>query len=108
MGAAAGPNEQYLRVRRRGLLVLLMAASGCTPPFTPPQVEPIFRQVLIPQGSSPDASIRDACANIARGVVIALGGGGDGACSEEDILDMACSGVSCLWRELVEALAVGD
>ena len=57
----AGLGEQYVRVRRSGLLVFIVATSCSSPTVMEKHVEPLFRQVLLPQACSSDESIREAC-----------------------------------------------
>eukprot|EP00927_Polykrikos_kofoidii_P070596 TRINITY_DN67018_c0_g1_i1.p1 TRINITY_DN67018_c0_g1~~TRINITY_DN67018_c0_g1_i1.p1 ORF type:complete len:748 (+),score=145.77 TRINITY_DN67018_c0_g1_i1:112-2355(+) len=106
---AASSDEPYLRIRRRSLLTLVLAASCPEPSFRLVHVEPIFRRVLLPLAASPDASVRDACVTIARGLAVALGVGtlSSPECSPEEFLEATAQGVAHLWRDLAEALAAG-
>jgi len=106
--AALGATDHYLRVRRRGLLVFLLAAAeGAV--LTPAHAEPLFRKVLIPQAASPDDDIRDACARIAQGFAGALGWiqpTGEDA----PTLPETCAGYAeftILWQEMTQAVGRG-
>eukprot|EP00928_Gymnodinium_smaydae_P023524 TRINITY_DN19381_c0_g1_i1.p1 TRINITY_DN19381_c0_g1~~TRINITY_DN19381_c0_g1_i1.p1 ORF type:complete len:673 (-),score=148.02 TRINITY_DN19381_c0_g1_i1:62-2056(-) len=70
----AGTDEPYVRVRRRALLVLVLLANQAVSPFSLANVEPLFRQVLLPHVQSHDVAVRDACASIAHGLLSMLGG----------------------------------
>lgn len=57
--------EPYLRVRRRGLLVLLLVAS-LVPARLESRADLIFGEVLIPQAESKEDDVRLACSDIAK------------------------------------------
>ena len=108
-------DDQYVRVRRRCLLVLVMAATSARvpqedaaadaaaarPPLDPAQVAALFRRVLIPQAASYDPDIRQACADIGQALAVGgespEGGGGAGAAEDAEFRPH--------WEELCAALA---
>merc|ERR1712194_517406 len=104
--------DQYARVRRRSLLVLLFFATSPESPFTAAHVEPLFKRVLIPQAASHDPDVREACSNIAQRLAIILGilavGANEGMVIDENIAlsDGGGAGLSHLWQELSEALTL--
>ncbi|CAE8599597.1 unnamed protein product [Polarella glacialis] len=96
--AAAGA-DTYNRVRQRGLLVLMLL-TGLDAAAVAPKAESLIRTVLLPQAKSSDAEVRQACADIARGLAAARG--------EEAELVPGGGQVGCIWHELCEALAFGS
>merc|ERR1711879_834870 len=101
----AGPKEPYVRVRRRGLLVLVAAASCSSPPFLPAQVESLFNKVLLPQASESDPTIREACWGVAQGAGIALGAIATEDMCMEDALASVAPRLLPLWQGLVRTLS---
>eukprot|EP00929_Paragymnodinium_shiwhaense_P066130 TRINITY_DN3314_c0_g2_i1.p1 TRINITY_DN3314_c0_g2~~TRINITY_DN3314_c0_g2_i1.p1 ORF type:complete len:691 (-),score=153.98 TRINITY_DN3314_c0_g2_i1:23-2095(-) len=101
----AGTSEQYLRVRRRALLVLVVAASRPMPLYCTAHAEPLFECVLLPCARAQDISLREAACHIAEGLIASLGGGGAEASPPEEILAMVAPTSTCLWEQFREALA---
>uniref|UniRef100_A0A6T9BVF2 HEAT repeat-containing protein 1 n=1 Tax=Pyrodinium bahamense TaxID=73915 RepID=A0A6T9BVF2_9DINO len=101
---AAG-EDHYVRVQRRGLLVLLLMTSRPELPLLPAErAEPLFCRVLLPHAASPAAEVRQACAGIAQGLAVAIGlaDGERGSAMEGDAPKLFA-----LWHELKEALERG-
>eukprot|EP00747_Dinoflagellata_sp_TGD_P187133 gnl/TRDRNA2_/TRDRNA2_44640_c0_seq1.p1 gnl/TRDRNA2_/TRDRNA2_44640_c0~~gnl/TRDRNA2_/TRDRNA2_44640_c0_seq1.p1 ORF type:complete len:627 (+),score=139.66 gnl/TRDRNA2_/TRDRNA2_44640_c0_seq1:125-2005(+) len=96
--SAAG-RDPYTRVRRRGMLTLLVAATCADSPLKEAHAEPVFRQVLIPQAASQDAAIRQACVDIAVAIAGAAGLVSEGTDSEPSVGGW----LSGLWAELMQA-----
>merc|ERR1712232_153034 len=70
---AIASRDQYTRVRRRALLVLLFFTNCADTPLAASHVEPVFRRVLIPLASSHDEDIRTVCFNIGQQLVTWFG-----------------------------------
>jgi len=107
--AAVAGGDRYDRVRRRGLLVFvfLAAASEQVPLLEASDVEPLFKQVLLPQASSPDPDVREACCRIAHSLAVVKDLGGGIAVEAGPSSVGHGSTFAGLWAELSVALARG-
>jgi len=96
-------SDPYMRVRRHGLFVLLVATSLPELP-TAAHVELIFRRVLIPQAASLDDSIREACATIANGLAAVL----SSSTATDTMQDSSGAPAAGLWAEFQAAAASSE